>query len=312
MAWTCIDCGTRYPTRASWCSSCASIGRVMLLGDRPHAEIDLVPETSDAASLARLAGEPSPLPGYPAVMVGHGALAVLWGVPAGGKSTLAASILDATRGPVLYVSCEEGLGPTLAHRLKRLGVTRRDYHLMGRGTVDQVAAEIRRRQAVAVCIDSVQSSTWEPHDLRHMLALTPRLGLLVAVCQVNAKGAPEGRRSLIHEADLALHVEALHYTVTKSRYQEITDGKIALPVLHGPLARNEIRREISPVSHLRIVQREDLPEGDREHRGAGADQPPDRGTAVSDLDRPQRVGEVAGDMPTGRGVDAAIDEASPA
>ena len=274
MAWTCIDCGSAYPARVSWCTGCASIGRVVLLGERPRAEIDDVVETGDAASLARLAGVPSPLPGLDGVLAGHGALGVLWGPPNGGKSTLAARVLDGVSGPVLYASMEEGLGPTLAGRLTRLGIIRRDYHLIGRATVDQVAAEIRRRRAVAVASDSVQASTWEPRDLRHLLAIHPQLRLLLVVCQVNAKGLPEGRRSLIHEADLALRVEGLRATLTKSRYQELSHGPSDLPVL--PRAReagDSIRRERASVPHLRIVQREDLPTRRAVDRGAHDDEP---------------------------------------
>ena len=145
-AWTCIDCATRYPTRVTWCSFCSSQGRVVLIGQRPAAGIDLEPESADAATLAALAGDPVAVRAYPPFLAGHGALVVLWGVPSGGKSTMAARWLNLVQGPVLYVSHEEGLGPTIAARLKRLGIKRSDFRLIGRANVDQVVAEIRREQ----------------------------------------------------------------------------------------------------------------------------------------------------------------------
>jgi hypothetical protein len=245
-----------------------------MLGARPRAELDEVVETADAASIARLAGVPQPLPGLAGVLVGHGALVVLWGVPGGGKSTLAARVLDATPGPVLYVSIEEGLGPTLAGRLARLGIARRDYYLLGRATVDQVVAELRRRRAVAVAIDSVQASTWEPRELRHLLAVLPALRFIIAISQVNAKGLPEGRRALTHEADLALRVEGMRATITKSRYQELTHGETDLSVLpRAAEARNTVRCEEPPLSHLRLVRGANLPEGGGLDCGSGAAEP---------------------------------------
>lgn len=260
--WTCLDCAAEYPVRVGWCTGCGARGRVLMLGRRPRAELDAAVEVADAASLARLAGEPRPLVAYPQVLAGHGALAVVVGESGGGKSTASALILDAVRGPVLYVSAEEGLGPTLAQRLARLGVVRRDFHLLGRASVDQTAEYLRRTRAVALVIDSVQAAQWEPRDLRHLLAVNPRIELLLAVCQVNARGRPEGRHSLIHEADLVLTVEQLVITVTKSRYQEVTTNESVkvpvLPVLPRGDAGGPLRQAPAPLWRLRLVQREDL------------------------------------------------------
>ena len=274
--WTCLDCAAEYPVRVGWCTGCGARGRVLMLGRRPRAELDAAVEVADAASLARLAGEPRPLAAYPTILAGHGALAVVVGESGGGKSTASARILDAVRGPVLYVSAEEGLGPTLAQRLTRLSVTRRDFHLLGRASVDQTAEYLRRTRAVALVIDSVQAAQWEPRDLRHLLAVNPRVELLLAVCQVNAKGRPEGRHSLIHEADLVLAVEQLTITITKSRYQEITPNESlkipVLPVLPRGDAGSPVRQAPTPLRSLRLVQREDFREGGEDHRGADADE----------------------------------------
>jgi predicted ATP-dependent serine protease len=306
-AWTCIDCATRYPTRVAWCSYCSSQGRVVLIGQRPSAAIDQEPESADAASLAALAGEPVPVRAYPMILTGHGALAVLWGVPGGGKSTMAARWLNAVQGPVLYVSHEEGLGPTIAARLKRLGISRRDFRLIGRANVDQVVAEIRRSRPVAVAIDSVQAGVWEASDLRHLLALHPRLSTILAVCQVNAKGAPEGRRGLIHEADLAVHVEGMAATVTKSRYSEITNGTNDLPVLplSPTVAGDEVGQIGATILHMRSVFSPLVRPGVAEPRGPRDVEPVRDDVGGEDHDRPGHLGGAPDDAPPGR------DEPSP-
>lgn len=263
---TCLDCGTVYPARVGWCAGCGSVGRVILLGQRPGAAIDTQPEVADAASLARMAGDPEPLPGLDQVLVGHGALGILVGAQGSGKSTLAARLLDAQPGPVLFASCEEGLGPTLAQRLRRLGITRRDFHLIARASVDDIIDNLRRVRAVALVVDSVQAAEWSPRDLRHVLALHPRLRLLLAVSQVNARGVAEGRRALLHEADLVLDIADGVARLTKSRYQEISNGTSVLPVLHGAGTGSSLRQSAAPIRHLRLVQQPTLREGDRSDR----------------------------------------------
>lgn len=299
-SWVCIDCSTRYPTRVAWCSYCSAMGRVVLLGQRPSAAMDAEVEVADAASLSALAGDPVPVAAYPALLVAHGTLVVVTGPPAGGKSTFASRWLNATAGPVLYVSHEEGLGATLASRLKRLGITRRDFRLLGRANVDQVVAEVRRSKPVALAIDSVQSGVWEPSDLRHLLALHPRLGLVLAIGQVNAKGVPEGRRALIHEADVAIHVEDSHASLTKSRHQEITDGTLRLPVLPRTDVGGALRREGATVLHLHLVQRPHLPARDAEPRGDRDGVAADRSDGRGDEDQPRSVAADAGDEGAGR------------
>ena len=301
-AWTCVDCATRYPTRVTWCSFCSSQGRVVLIGQRPAAGIDLEPESADAATLAALAGDPVTVRAYPPLRVGHGALVVLWGIPSGGKSTMAARWLNLVQGPVLYVSHEEGLGPTIASRLKRLGIKRSDFRLIGRANVDQVVAEIRRSRPVAVVIDSVQAGVWEASDLRHLLALHPRLSTVLAVCQVNAKGRPEGRRGLIHEADVAVHVEGMAASLTKSRYQELTDGTNDVPVLplDAAVAGDAVRREGATVLHLHRVQRPSVRPGVAEPGGPRDAEPVRSDARGEDFDGSRDLGTAPDDAPPGR------------
>ena len=299
--WRCYRCGDCYNEHVRWCARCGGINTTVRLGQRPSASIDGVAEVSDAASLAALAGIPAPVPAYPTLLVGRGALVVLWGPPAGGKSTCSTRWLDSLPGPVLYASCEEGLGPTLAGRLVRSGVTRRDFGVIGRASVDQICEELRRRRAIGLVVDSVQSAAFEPSELRHILAVHPALQTLIAVCQVNAKGSPEGRRSLIHEADVAIHVEDLHASITKSRYQENTDATTHVPVLprRGETGA-EVRQAVAPVRRLHLVPGEDVLPRNGEHRRPVAPLAGRSGAREEDRDRPGRV-EAAPDDANDRG-----------
>ena len=52
------------------------------------------------------------------------------------------------------------------------------------------------------------------------LAVVPTLALVVATAQVNATGEIAGVRAVEHEADVVLDVQAMRWTIRKSRYQE--------------------------------------------------------------------------------------------
>ena len=74
---------------------------------------------------------------------------------------------------------------------------------------------------VAILIDSVQEASWSAQDLRHLLAVVPTLDLLIGVQQVNKEGAPAGLMALQHEADVQVTVEAMQWSLKKSRYQDL-------------------------------------------------------------------------------------------
>jgi len=218
------------------------MGSVYRLGRRARAEIDSTLEIATAADLVRLGDRVEQLAACPGVSIGGQALVVLAGPPGSGKSTLATRILDGTSGAVVYVSVEEAPGPSLGQRLARLGVRRSDFLVVGWGNADQIATLLRQRRCVAVCIDSVQVAHWHARELRHLLAVLPSLRLIVAVSQVNKRGEIAGTNELLHEADVALEVEAMHATLVKSRFQGVTDGpRLVLPVLPDAIAPDEVR-----------------------------------------------------------------------
>jgi predicted ATP-dependent serine protease len=237
----CVLCAAAVPVRVTSCPSCFSSGTMLPAVLRPPAHLDSEPARATARELSSMAWRHVELRTIPGLIVGVGGLLLVAGPPGSGKSTLAARALDGVRGPVLLVSSEEGLGPTLAARLARVGVRRADFHVLAGGTVDGVVDELRRVRARACAVDSIQIGAWTAQDLRRLLAVVEGLDLLIAVSQVNKAGAHHGLNALAHEADVVLRVEALRWTATKSRYQP-------LPV-EGGVLRTPDPQEATHVDH---------------------------------------------------------------
>jgi predicted ATP-dependent serine protease len=282
MVWRCFQCGDSYDDRPAFCAGCGQTGSVYQLGRRARAEIDSALEIASAADLVRQANRVEQLAGCPGVMVGGQALVVLAGPPGSGKSSLATRILDGTPGPVIYVSVEEAPGPSLGQRLARLGVKRADFGVIGWGDADQVAAVLRNRRCVAVCIDSVQVAHWHARELRHLLAVLPALRLVVAVSQVNKRGEIAGTNELLHEADVALEVADMSATLVKSRFQPVQGDSndkpirfpVLLPVLPSAIVGDEVRLQREGFRKLRLLRDAPISEGAQPHRDAALPESP--------------------------------------
>lgn len=219
LRWRCLLCGSWYDVHAPTCSSCLDCGTIVRVGWREQAAIDLSPEITNAAELMKASWTPVSSSAYPDLRVGRGALAVVYGPAGGGKSSFTTRLLNGLAGPVVLQSVEEAPGPSLHERLRRCRVSRADFVITGRASVDQLAQLIQSRHAIALAIDSVQMAAFSAEELRHLLLVLPTLRVLVAIAQVNKAGRIEGRERLIHEADVAVRCEGLRWQLTKSRYQ---------------------------------------------------------------------------------------------
>lgn len=217
--WRCVLCGSRFAEHAPCCGSCLDNGTIVRVGRRAHAAIDGAAEVTTAAALAKAAWTPVVSAAYTHLRLGSGALLVLYGAPGSGKSSMATRLIGGLRAPVILQSVEETPGPSLHARLERCGVRRDDFLVAGRASVDQIAALVQKTRAAALAIDSVQVAAFSAEDLRHLLLVLPTLRVVVAIAQVNKHGEIEGRQRLLHESDIAIHVEGLRWRVTKSRYQ---------------------------------------------------------------------------------------------
>ena len=230
MLYRCLACLTEYDGRISWCWTCGGPGLVAPAGRRPPSALDGRFEMASAQSLVARQWRSVPLGSYPSLRIMKGALVVLFGGPAQGKSTMLCRALDGISGPVVMVAAEENLGPAVGSRLARLGIKRADFVVVAGGRVDDVVAEAVRRSAKVVGIDSVTAVSMTPRDLRRLVSAAD-LDALIVTAQVTKVGTVRGTHELLHEADVVVAVRDGRWAVEKTRYQASgTAGSVLEPV----------------------------------------------------------------------------------
>lgn len=232
MSYFCFKCQSRYPTRVPWCVVCQDNGTVIIEPIRPQAQLRSQLQSASARDLVGRSWTLVESRSYPELSVSRGALVAVWGAAGGGKSTLATRFVDGLAGPVVYLSAEEKLGPTVAARLQRCSVTRADFHVVSQAGVDELVAYCRDVRAVALVVDSVSVTALRPEDLRRLVEGCG-VAVLVYLLHATKEGQAAGVTAWLHEADVVVEVSAMTWTVRKSRYRPL-DGT-ARPVFpHYP------------------------------------------------------------------------------
>jgi len=197
-------------------------------GGRAATVLDTKPTTTTARDLAAAAWTLVEVPALPGLQLARGALVVVAGPPGAGKSTLLLRALAGMRGPIVVLLAEERLGPAVGARLHRVGLRRDDVTLVDAASLDQIVALLTQTRARVLAIDSVQATTYQPHDLRALM-VQQRLDALIATSQMTKSGDLRGPRTLEHEADVVLHVERLdercgRATASKTRFGAVGAG----------------------------------------------------------------------------------------
>lgn len=201
---------------------CQDGGTIILEPIRPAAAMRTELQAATARDLVKRKWSTLESKAYPELAVSKGALVAVWGPPGSGKSTFATRYVDGLARPVLYFSAEEKLGPTLASRLERCGVTRADFHLVGQGSIDAVCSMSTNVAAAALVLDSVSMTAIQPGDLRRLLE-SAGVDVVLYLLHATKDGMAAGPNAYLHEADVIVELAAMRWTVTKSRYQA-TDG----------------------------------------------------------------------------------------
>ena len=218
--YSCFQCGSQYQRRLAFCWTCLGDGTILELPQRPRSQLRGTMARASARELASANWTLVESTAYPSLRVLKGALALVYGGPGAGKSTMAARWLDKVAGPVVYVATEEGLGPVLSERLSRLAIRRRDFHVCSGGTVDSLVEELAQVKARALCIDSLSVAQLVPGELRKVQE-SAKVPLVLGTLQVTKSGQAAGSHAWLHEADVVVHVEKMKWTLEKSRYQDV-------------------------------------------------------------------------------------------
>jgi len=215
----CWKCQSRYAVHQVWCNVCMDGGTVIVEPMRPSASMRTEFQSATARDLVKRQWSMVESEAYPNLLVGKGALIGVWGQPGSGKSTWATRFVDKLSGAVVYLSAEEKLGPTVAARLERCGVTRAGFHVVGQGSLDDLCEKCRVIGAVALVIDSIAMTTVQPSDLRRLLE-SAQVAVLVYVMHATKEGQAAGSNAYLHEADVVVCVEQMVWSLDKSRYQQ--------------------------------------------------------------------------------------------
>lgn len=222
-SFRCLSCAAEYREHAPYCIACGSFNRLFPLYRRPVEtlwESDVL--TSAAEFIKDVALER--LEPYP-IRVGRKLIAVFYGPPYAGKSTMVMRIGDAAQGPILYVPSDEGPSDALKLRLRRLEVCRSDFKIGFFDDVGRLDRAVEENSITTVILDSLNRSTLLIRDL---VALSRHRDVsVVMTSEINAEGRIAGGMAVPHAVDLMVRVDGMRWTVEKSRFsQELMSGEV--------------------------------------------------------------------------------------
>ena len=218
----CIQCQSLWPGGTKTCVYCDLSGYLIPDGGRPPTLLDQ-PLSMSASDLAQRSWTLIST-GLEGVRVTRGSLILLTGAPGSGKSTLALQMLASHNDPAVVVVAEERLGASVGERLHRVGLRRKNVELVDSASIDDLVVRCSRGGVRWLVIDSVQSTSLMPSDLRSLIT-SCRLDALVGVSQVTKSGSMRGTRVLEHEADVIVELRGKgDWSLTKSRSQEVSDA----------------------------------------------------------------------------------------
>lgn len=145
--------------------------------------------------------------------------------PGQGKTFLAldlAAILSDLGRKVLFVSAEEYAGPTLADKLRKLGIPKR-----GAGITFSESLKDFNESYDFVVVDSVQKArlTVEEFNRFAKSGAGRNTGMLL-IAQVTKEGKSRGSNEWPHDVDVVITIENGHGITTKNRYSNLATVKI--------------------------------------------------------------------------------------
>jgi len=218
----CARCAAVYDSHTQFCVCCQSIGTLVPNYHRAADEILGGQEGSTILSALELSKRAEG--GTEAFGIRWGGFNVVYGPPGGGKTILMLKVIESLPKPGLYIALEEGLGDTLASKLRYLEIRSEDLYFAAPGSVKEINSIISEHHPGAMCIDSVSVSTMTASDLLQIARNNDVI--VIASLQVTKEGIAAGSMSFLHLSDVVIRVENLEYSIEKSRFQGKGGGKI--------------------------------------------------------------------------------------
>lgn len=221
--YQCARCGARYAAATGFCLKCMEVGVVYPRAWRPTDH--LIPEARGTTARALVASRQQSFPAKPyPFRVAPASLLIFYGPMGSGKSTTGFRCCQA-QVPSLIICLEEGVGEAVANRLRRLEIISDQVRIENPGTINEMVDLVLDRAPAFTLIDSLNVCSFIPADVLK-LARSQR-GVICGVLQMTKAGDAAGPRSWLHDADVVVRVEAGHWYLEKSRYQELPlEGEI--------------------------------------------------------------------------------------
>jgi len=149
---------------------------------------------------------------------------VIWGVAGSGKSTLAvalAVILAEKMGKGIICSSEEGAGPSMQNKIRRLNAEHANLFVKDFDGMDDLVAAIRYSGAAFVIFDSPSMSHIKTADMEQALDAAKKQGVaFIYILHATKTGDVKGNSMLIHKPDIELEVSEDVAKTNKNRFAE--------------------------------------------------------------------------------------------
>ncbi|GEM_PF-2601409 len=150
----------------------------------------------------------------------------VWGPPGSGKSTWAldfALVLADMLGNGIYCSSEEGPGPSLQNKIKRLGAEHDNLLVDDFDTFDNLKAKLDISNGQFVVIDSISKSRITVSDFQDFLEWCKSHDVIsIYILHTTKDGTYKGPTEYIHDPDIEIYVspEGVAEIHNKNRYLE--------------------------------------------------------------------------------------------
>jgi len=150
----------------------------------------------------------------------------VFGPPGGGKSSLMLKMARALADhaiPSVYVSAEEGFGPTVGEKLRLMELCTDDVYFVEGCNVESAVQFAESKGARWIFADSYSVLRWNVPDL---LKVRSQKMSLVFALHITKDGEAAGEMAVCHEADTVVRVTEGKWEHTKNRFGTLQNGEV--------------------------------------------------------------------------------------